>query len=550
MAATDDCVGRGGHGPLEQPQWRDGHDRHDERDGGRRAVRRRALDDASADDGDARSSAPALIHGIALGVVVAAAAVLAVVLHRNGHARGDDFALYLRQARSLFDGNIGQVVADNRFTVINSTGRLQPVRISVGTPAAAGSVRAPVGPRLRPLEAGRGGGILRVARARPRYRAPTSRPCPRSRGHRRHGDRTGVLQPHRSAAVGVPARGRRRRGHLVARPDADARVAWSAPPSAIWWCSGPRDGRLQLPARSESCCSASSAWCNSSSSPCTSVDERFVSLPWRNLAIPYVAFAGSAIGFQLLLPSMLFPDNGDNAGYIDDRFGGYPRVLTQQIGLGSHPAIGALIVGLAVVGAVIGIRKRPGLDGPLAAVTVLSADRRQHPFPDGRSVLLPDHARGCSTSRRSRSLAAVAPRVARSRPASHRRLRRDAAAVPRRRPRGGPAGRHQARSRTSIGASEQPIGTDRSTRHARLRRRRPPHPARRHHRLLPGAHDDAVHRPAGDPDAARRPHPPTRRLLRPTPRVGLLPAEDDRGPRPRPRFRDRLVRRPLDPLEG
>ena len=179
-----------------------------------------------------------LIHGIALGIVVAAAAVLAVALHRNGHARGDDFALYLRQARSLFDGNIGQVVADNRFAVINSTGRLQPVRISVGPPTAAGAVRAPVGPRLRPLEAGRSGGVLCVARAHPRHRAPARRPCPRPRGHRRHGDRTGVPQPHRTTAVGVPARGRRRRGHLVARPDADARSRWSALPSATWWCSG------------------------------------------------------------------------------------------------------------------------------------------------------------------------------------------------------------------------------------------------------------------------------------------------------------------------
>jgi hypothetical protein len=101
--------------------------------------------------------------------------------------------------------------------------------------------------------------------------------------------------------------------------------------------------------------------------------ERPRDLPWRNLALPHVAFAASAAAFQLLLPSMLFPDNGDNLGYVDDRLGGYPRVLTEQLGLGSHPAIGVCIVALAVVGAVIGIRKRPGLDGPLAAVAVLSA---------------------------------------------------------------------------------------------------------------------------------------------------------------------------------
>jgi hypothetical protein len=100
---------------------------------------------------------------------------------------------------------------------------------------------------------------------------------------------------------------------------------------------------------------------------------RFRELPWRTLALPHAAFAASAAGFQLLLPSMLLPDNGGNAGYVDDRLGGYPRVLTQHLGLGSHPAIGVAIVALALVGAVIGIRRRPGLDGPLAAVAVLSA---------------------------------------------------------------------------------------------------------------------------------------------------------------------------------
>lgn len=40
--------------------------------------------------------------------------------HYLGHAWGDDFALYVRQARSIFNGNIGQVIADNRFNVDNA----------------------------------------------------------------------------------------------------------------------------------------------------------------------------------------------------------------------------------------------------------------------------------------------------------------------------------------------------------------------------------------------------------------------------------------------
>jgi hypothetical protein len=101
--------------------------------------------------------------------------------------------------------------------------------------------------------------------------------------------------------------------------------------------------------------------------------ERFNSIAWRNVALPHVSFAISAVVFQLLLPSMLVPDNGGGPGYIDDRLGGYPRVLTQHLGIGSHPAIGVIVLALAIVGAVIGIRRRPGLDGHLAAVAALSA---------------------------------------------------------------------------------------------------------------------------------------------------------------------------------
>ena len=44
----------------------------------------------------------------------------AIGLHRTGHNWGDDFTLYLRQAGSLVDGNVGQVIADNHFNVNNA----------------------------------------------------------------------------------------------------------------------------------------------------------------------------------------------------------------------------------------------------------------------------------------------------------------------------------------------------------------------------------------------------------------------------------------------
>ncbi len=71
---------------------------------------------------------------VALIAVVAVAAGLAVALHRNGHTLGDDFALYLRQARSIFDGDVAQVVADNRFTVVNSEAVFSPIAYPWGWP--------------------------------------------------------------------------------------------------------------------------------------------------------------------------------------------------------------------------------------------------------------------------------------------------------------------------------------------------------------------------------------------------------------------------------
>ncbi len=46
--------------------------------------------------------------------------VIATINHFSGHDWGDDFALYMRQAKALTIGNIGEVISDNRFTVDNS----------------------------------------------------------------------------------------------------------------------------------------------------------------------------------------------------------------------------------------------------------------------------------------------------------------------------------------------------------------------------------------------------------------------------------------------
>ncbi len=96
-------------------------------------------------------------------------------------------------------------------------------------------------------------------------------------------------------------------------------------------------------------------------------------IPWRTVATPYAAFLGSIIGFQLLIPSMLMPDSGDSPSYIGERMGDYATVLTQQLGLGGHARLGAIVLVLAGIGMVVGCIRRPQLDIGLTAVTVLTA---------------------------------------------------------------------------------------------------------------------------------------------------------------------------------
>ena len=56
-------------------------------------------------------------------MLVATALIFAVALanQHGGHDWGDDFSLYLRQTKALFSGGARDVLADNRFTIENSS---------------------------------------------------------------------------------------------------------------------------------------------------------------------------------------------------------------------------------------------------------------------------------------------------------------------------------------------------------------------------------------------------------------------------------------------
>jgi hypothetical protein len=76
-----------------------------------------------------RWSAPAIL--------VVASIVIARIVQQDGHGWGDDFALYINQARGLVEGTASQVVADNRFAVDNSAFRdFTPIAYPWGTSLA------------------------------------------------------------------------------------------------------------------------------------------------------------------------------------------------------------------------------------------------------------------------------------------------------------------------------------------------------------------------------------------------------------------------------
>lgn len=314
--------------------------------------------------------------GAALGVVVALGAVLAVALHRNGHSQGDDFALYLRQARSLFDGDPAQVVADNRYAVINSGGAFSPIAYPWGLPlllapfvhtwgldydrlklviVAAfcvwlvlvhGVVRRRVG-RLPALA------ITLVVATVPVLLVHTDSllsEFPQAASvavliwwlDRIHSRRRLLDASTRDLVVTgllVAVAFNIRRESLVLIGAVG--VVQLVELGHRWWRSRPRP--------------SPTGW------------------PWRALVLPHATFAVAVVLFQLLLPSMLLPSNADSGPkHIDDRLQQYPRFLAEHLGLFPHHAIGLTALALALIGVAIGVRKRPGLDGPLAAVAICS----------------------------------------------------------------------------------------------------------------------------------------------------------------------------------
>ena len=318
------------------------------------------------------------LRTLTLGVVVIGSGILAVQLHRNGHTQGDDFALYLRQARSIFDGDIGAVVADNRFAVLNSDSAFSPIAypwvwplllspfvhlweydferlklvevaiLMVWLVLLHGIVRRRIG-RLPALA------LVAVVGTAPLYLA--------------HTDQLLTEFPHLAAvALFVWWYDRvRDRATLLTASTPDLVVLGALVTLAF---NVRREGvaLLAVIAVMQLYDVVSSIERPRSIATMTAT----IRSGWRTLITPYLSFAVAAALFQLLLPTALLPDNGNSSKFLDNRLGEYPEILAGQLGLGSHPLVGIAVLGFAAAGAVIGVRRRPTLDLPLLVLMIVS----------------------------------------------------------------------------------------------------------------------------------------------------------------------------------
>ncbi len=325
---------------------------------------------------------------LALPIVVAVAAVLATALHRTGHTQGDDFALYLRQARSLFDGDTSAVIEDNRFAVLNSDDSFSPV----GYPWVWPMVLAPFVrfwgldyDRLKLVEVGlfciwltlmhgivrrRIGrwaaiGFVVVFATAPAYLT--------------HTEQLITEIPH-LASVGLFLwwldRMRTRSGGLIEATTRDLVVLGSL---ATLSFNVRREGLvlivviaamqvLDLLRTGNGADGTDRAeW-----RPLRDLVDRMRTFRWSILT-PHLTFAVTVAVFQLLLPTTLLPDNGNGRSNIPDRLSEFPAILSDQVGLGDRTGIGVAILLIAVIGAVVGVRARPHLDGAILVLAIFSS---------------------------------------------------------------------------------------------------------------------------------------------------------------------------------
>lgn len=329
-----------------------------------------------------------LVSGLVLGVLVVCAGVVALRLHRNGHGLGDDFTLYINQARSLFEGNIAQVITDNRFLWENSVAVTPPI-YPWGFPILLSPFVQLWGieayDKLKIVEVGafclwlvlfhgivrrRTGRVVALALTVAFASAPL---------YLVHTDQLLTEFPHMAATATViwwldrlMTKGRLTQattGQLVTLGLLMV-AAYNIRRESVVLLA------VLAAAMTVDVVTSLSSWRFPVGSIAIRSKALVKAIPWRPIATPFLAFAVAAFVFQLLLPSTLIPDNGNSRGYITERLFStdtktkdYPFQLTLQLGIGPHPLLGQILMAVAAAGAIVACIRRPRLNIPIAVLT-------------------------------------------------------------------------------------------------------------------------------------------------------------------------------------
>lgn len=323
-----------------------------------------------------------LVSGLILGLLVLGAGFVAINLHRRGHTTGDDFALYLRMAKSLFEGNVADVISDNRFLFDHSVAVTPPI-YPWGWPLLLSPFVRVWGldfDRLKLVEVAVFCAWLVLYHGIARRRAgrivafALTAVFATSYLYLVYTDQLLTEYPHMLAVavviwwldrvmdrsritmastrdlvilglLAVAAYNVRREGLMVVLAIAGAQLVDLG---ATRWG---RAGR-----------------------------QRSSALPWKELLTPHLTFAAGAVIFQLLLPSTLVPDNGNSRRFIATRLWSldngttsrnrpqYPAHLVSQLGLHEPAVFGRSVMVLAAIGAVVACIKAPRRNVPLAVL--------------------------------------------------------------------------------------------------------------------------------------------------------------------------------------
>lgn len=331
------------------------------------------------------------LSGVGLALIVVAAAFVATRLHRTGHTTGDDFALYLRQARSLFEGNVAQVISDNRLLWENSSLVTPPI-YPWGWPLLLSPFVRVWGldyERLKLLEVAclcvwlvLFHGIVRRRAGRIVAFALTA-VFATSTAYLSHTDQLLTELPHLTAVALVI-------WWLDRTASAGSLLTASTTRLVVLGLLGVlvfnirREGIVIIPMIAVAqLVDLGPAWSRVRASS-AGLRQAVADLPWKALMLPHFAFVVGVVVFQLMLPSTLLPDNGNDRKWIFTRLWGggkndpeftksYPLELVKQLGF-SDPSWrwGRALLVIAVAGMILSCVWKPRRNLPLTTVTVIT----------------------------------------------------------------------------------------------------------------------------------------------------------------------------------